>query len=547
MVDYSINFEDIVKQCWNRPSLSDYMQDTFQYREVAQMIARMHILFREIGLQPGDKVAVCGRNASRWGVAFLSVFTYGAVPVPILHEFHPDQIQDIINHSEARLLFVGDQVWGKLQFDTLPNLLGCICIQNFSILAQRSEKLQYAADHINLLFGKAYPKGFSKEDVHYYRFDPEELCVINYTSGTTSNSKGVMIPWRAICSNLDFAQCTMASGIVPGENTISILPMAHMYGLTFEFLHMFRSGIHIHFLTKLASPSVLMKALADVKPIIIVSVPLILDKVVRKAVFPKIQTPAVQAMLKVPFLATRIKKKICQQLRDAMGGHFTEFVIGGAALNPEVETLLLDIGFPFTVGYGATECAPIICYEDWFNVSLGSCGKPAKNMEVRIDSTDPSTIPGEILVHGPNVMLGYYKNPEATSQCLDSEGWFHTGDLGIMDEKKNLFIKGRIKNMLLGSNGQNIYPEEIEDKLSCMPGVAETVVVQRQSKLVALIYPVQEMLQTQGREAILELMEKNRLELNPQLPHYSQIAQMELVDEEFEKTPKRSIKRFKYK
>lgn len=546
MVDYNINFEDTIKQCWNRPALSDYMQDTLQFREVAQLIARMHILFREIGIQPGDKIAVCGRNASRWGVAFLSVFSYGAVAVPILHEFHPDQIHDIVNHSEAKLLFVGDLVWKKLQFDAMPNLFGCICIQDFSLLAQREENLLNTIEHLNLLFGRAYPKGFTQDDVNFYHFGIEELCVINYTSGTTSNSKGVMIPWRAICSNLDFAQCTISSGIVAGENTISILPMAHMYGLTFEFLHMFRTGVHIHFLTKLASPSVLMKALADVKPIIIVSVPLILDKVVRKAVFPKIQTPAMQALLKLPVVSTRIKKKICKGLRDAMGGHFTEFVIGGAALSPDVEALLLDIGFPFTVGYGATECAPIICYEDWFRVRPGSCGKPAKNMEVRIDSPQPATIPGEILVHGPNVMLGYYKNPEATRQCIDSDGWFHTGDLGIMDEDKNLFIKGRIKNMLLGPNGQNIYPEEIEDKLSCMPGVAETVVVQRQGKLVALIYPIQDILQSQGRDAILELMEKNRMELNPKLPNYSQIAQVELVDEEFEKTPKRSIKRFKY-
>ncbi len=545
---YNLRIQESVRKYWNLDSMTDYGIQTFQYKDVARIIEKMHILFENAGIQKGDKIALCGRNLSRWGAAFFSILTYGAVAVPILHEFHPHQIHDIVNHSEAKLLFVGDKVWNNLDGNAMPKLAGIISLVDYSLYVSRSEKLTYARDNLNLLFGEKYPHYFRPEHLNYYIDDPEELAVINYTSGTTSNSKGVMIPYRALWSNCDFAFDVLGKEIKAGDRVLSMLPMAHMYGMAFEFTFEFMAGVHINFLTKMASPTILFKALAEVKPIILIVVPLIIEKVVKKAVLPKIQDPKVRVLMKMPVIGQRIKQKINDGLTKALGGRFYEVIIGGAALNQEIDALLHDIGFRYTVGYGATECAPIITYNDWKNQLVGTCGKNVIHQELKVDSPDPENIAGEILTRGLNVMLGYYKNEEATHAALDADGWYHTGDLGVMDKQGNLYIKGRSKNMLLGANGQNIYPEEIEDKLSNMTLVSECLVIQKGEKLYGLVYPDQEQVVKLGlqKSDVEAIMEQNRKDLNPALPTYSQLNGIKVMDQEFEKTPKRSIRRFLY-
>ena len=543
---YNQMIEQSIKDHWNLPSMSDYGISTFQYKDVARIIEKMHILFENAGIQKGDKIALCGRNLSRWGAAFFSVLTYGAVAVPILHEFHPSQVHDIVNHSEAKLLFVGDKVWPNLTADEMPHLQGIISLADYSLLTCRNEKLQEARENLNRLFGEKFPGRFTPDCISYYKDQPDELALLNYTSGTTSNSKGVMLPYRALWSNCDFAYEVLGKHIKAGDNVLSMLPMAHMYGMAFEFTFEFMAGVHISFLTKMASPTVLMKALADVKPVILIVVPLIIEKVVRKAVLPKVQDPKVKFLLKMPVIGNMIRKKICDGLTQALGGNFYEVIIGGAALNQEIELLLNEIGFHYTVGYGATECAPIITYDDWKDHVVGSCGKCVVHQELKINSADPQNIPGEILTRGLNVMLGYYKNEEATEMTLDKDGWYHTGDLGVVDKEGHVFIKGRSKNMLLGANGQNIYPEEIEDKLSNMPLVAECLVVQKGDKLIGLVYPDPEKAKTMSAADIEAAMEQNRKDVNPLLPSYAQIFNIKVMENEFEKTPKKSIKRFLY-
>ena len=498
-------------------------------------------------MKPGDKVALCGRNSSHWGVAFLAILTYGAVAVPILHEFKPDNVHNIVNHSEARLLFVGDVVWENLNEAEMPSLEGIILMTDFTLLVCRSEKLEYAREHLNEMFGKKFPKNFRKEHVSYRRDTEEELAIINYTSGTTSFSKGVMLPYRALWSNAQFAFEVLS--LNPGDRVISILPMAHMYGLAFEFIYEMCAGCHVYFLTRMPSPKIIFQAFADVKPSIVISVPLIIEKIIKKNVLPKLETLKMKILLKVPIINDKIKAAVREHMIQAFGGNFYEVIIGGAAFNHDVEKLLKSIDFPYTVGYGMTECGPIICYEDWKRFKPGSCGKAAPRMEVKIDSPDPENIVGEILTRGDNVMLGYYKNPEATAQVLDKDGWLHTGDLGIMDAQGNITIKGRSKNMLLGPSGQNIYPEEIEDKLNNLPYVCESIVIQQQDhKLLALIYPDFDEAYANGMspEDIEKAMETNRTLLNSELPAYSQISRVKIYPEEFEKTPKKSIKRFLY-
>ena len=538
--------QDCIIQYWDMDSMSDLGQSTFKYKDVAENIERMHILFEKAGIQKGDKIALCGRNSSRWGIAFFSILTYGAVAVPILHEFHPSQVHDIVNHSSARLLFVGDRVWPTLQASEMPELKGIISLADYGLLVSNDEAMSDSYANLDSLFASRHPDGLDKENLCYHKDEAEELAIINYTSGTTSNSKGVMIPYRAIWSNCDFAAKALNHVLRPGQKILSMLPMAHMYGMSFEFIYEFTAGVHINFLTKVASPTILMKALAEVKPCILIVVPLIIEKVVRKAVLPKIQTPTMRILMKTPIIKHIIRRKVCQGLTQALGGNFYEVIIGGAALNHEIEQLLKEIGFRYTVGYGATECAPIITYNDWKEQALGSCGKNVVNQELRIDSPDPANIPGEILTRGLNVMLGYYKNEEATRATIDADGWYHTGDLGVMDRQGHVFIKGRSKNMLLGANGQNIYPEEIEDKIYNLPFVAECLVVQKGEKLEALIYPDPEQTKEMTQEEIEQLMEKNRKEVNPHLPSYAQIASIRIMKEEFEKTPKKSIKRFLY-
>ena len=539
--------EESIKKHWDLDALTDYKGATLQYKDVARKIEKLHILLAESGIKPGDKVAVCVRNSSHWGVAFLAILTYGAVAVPILHEFKADNIHNIVNHSEARLLFVGDVVWESLNEAEMPLLEGIILMTDFTLLVCRSKQLEYAREHLNELFGKKFPRNFRREHVSYRRDNPEELAVINYTSGTTSFSKGVMLPYRSLWANTQFAFDVLT--LKPGDRIVSMLPMAHMYGLAFEFLYEVACGCHVFFLTRMPSPKIIFQAFADVKPHIVIAVPLIIEKIIKKNVLPKLETLKMKVLLKVPIINDKIKAAVREQMIQGFGGNFYEVIIGGAAFNQEVEKLLKSIDFPYTVGYGMTECGPIICYEDWKRFKPGSCGKAAPRMEVRIDSPDPQNIVGEILTRGDNVMLGYYKNPEATAQILDADGWLHTGDLGVMDEEGNVTIKGRSKNMLLGPSGQNIYPEEIEEKLNNLPFVAECIVIQQNdNKLVALIYPDFEDAYSQGMSDsdIEAVMEENRTTLNAELPAYSQISRIKIYPEEFEKTPKKSIKRFLY-
>ncbi len=541
--------EQSIKKNWDLDALTDYKGVTLQYKDVARKIEKIHIILEESGVKPGDKIAVCGRNMSHWGVTFLSVVTYGAIIVPILHEFKADQVHNIVNHSEAKLLFVGDVVWEALDESAMPNLEGIMLMNDFSILISRSEKLTYAREHLNELFGRKFPKNFRKEHINYYKDSADELLVLNYTSGTTSFSKGVMLPSRALWSNVEFGKEKLGKILKPGDSVVSMLPMAHMYGLAFEFLYEFCSGCHVYFLTRMPSPKIILQAFAEVKPKIVIAVPLIIEKIIKKNVLPKLETPTMKFLLKVPLVSDKIKATVREQVMNAFGGNFYEVIVGGAAFNQEVETFLRSINFPYTVGYGMTECAPIISYEDWDKFKAGSCGKAAPRMEVQILSRDPQNIPGEIVTRGDNVMLGYYKNLEATDEVIDADGWLHTGDLGVIDEEGNITIKGRSKNMLLGPSGQNIYPEEIEDKLNNLPYVNESIIIQAlDGKLAALIYPDFDDAFAHGltEKGVEEAMEANRVALNATLPAYEQIARVKIYHEEFEKTPKKSIKRFLY-
>ena len=548
------SFNEIIEKSiidnWDLDALTDYKGITLQYHDVARKIEKLHIMFENSGVERGDKIALCGRNSAHWAVAFIATLTYGAVAVPILHEFTPEQIHNIVNHSEAKILFVGDIVSTQVDATKMPSLEGIINIPDYSLALSRTDKLTYAREHLNELYGRKFPKYFRREHVHYYHEQrADELALINYTSGTTGFSKGVMIPYRALWGNYDFAVHVLGKAIHHGDRVISILPMAHMYGMAFEFIFEFLHGCHIYYLTRIPSPAIIAQAFSDVRPQIIIAVPLVIEKIIRKKVFPKLQTGTVRLLRNLPIINKKVEEKICEQVKQAFGGRFYEVIIGGAAFNQEVEQFLHRINFPYTVGYGTTECAPIICYADYQSFVPGSCGRAVIHMEVKIDSPDPANVPGEILARGTNVMLGYYKNEEATRQTIDNEGWYHTGDLGTMDAYGNVFIKGRSKNMLLGPSGQNIYPEEIEDKLNSMPLVVESMVVQRDTKLVGLVYPDYEEAKNQGlaQSDIEAQMQQNLQDLNLVQPAYCKLAAIEIQDKEFEKTPKKSIKRYMYK
>ena len=551
MMDNEISISGLIRQSiiknWDSEALTDYKGATLFYRDAARRIAKLHILFEEAGIECGDKIALCGKNSSNWAVCCLAAITYGAVIVPILHEFHADNIHNIVNHSEAKLLFAGEQIWENLNEAMMPGLTGILLIENFELAISRNDSLTYAREHLNELFGRKYPKEFGKSDIQYPSNSPEDLAMINYTSGSTGFSKGVMLPYRSIANNRAFANKAVPQ-LKTGDSVISILPMAHMYGFSFEFFYEFTKGCHIYFLTRLPSPKVIFQAFNDIKPSLIVAVPLVIEKIIKKNVLPKLETKQMKLLLKVPVINDQIKKKICEELVNSFGGRFYEIIIGGAAFNQEVEKFLASVHFPYTVGYGATECGPIICYQDWKDFIPGSCGKAAYGMEVKILSKDPENIPGEIICRGPNVMLGYYKNPKLTEETIDENGWMYTGDLGIMDKDGNIYIKGRSKSMILGPSGQNIYPEEIEDKLNNMPCVAESVVISENGKIVALIYPDFDEARKleMSEEQIAATMEQNRIEINNELPSFEKISQIRIYNEEFEKTPKKSIKRFLY-
>ena len=541
--------EQAIRENWLLDALTDYHSTTLQYHDVARKIEKLHIMMEAAGIQKGDRIAVCGRNSAHWAVAFLATLTYGAVIVPILHEFNAEQIHNIVKHSESRLLFVGDYIVNVINADEMPQLEGIFNLPDFSLHTSRNEELTYAREHLNELFGRKYPNAFRKDDIHWYQGTAEECCMINYTSGTTGFSKGVMLPYRALWGNVSFCQQKLGVHLPKFSRTLSILPMAHMYGMSIEFLFPFCSGYHLHFLTRLPSPAIIAEAFKEVCPDVVVAVPLIIEKIIRKRVFPKIQSNAVKILLQMPVVQKKVKERICQEVYAAFGGRAYEVIVGGAPLNQEIESFMKSIDFPLTVGYGTTECAPLISYSDYHDFEPGSCGTPLPNMEVRIDSPDPENIEGEIVTRGTNVMLGYYKNEEATREVLEPDGWYHTGDLATMSRDGHIFIRGRLKNMLLGANGQNVYPEEIEDKLNSMAMVSESIIVQRGDKLVALVHPDMDEARALGftQEDLQNIMEQNRQELNSGLPVYSKIQTFEIHEEEFQKTPKKSIKRYLYK
>ena len=542
-IDY---IEQSIIKNWDKDSLTDYKGITLQYKDVARKIAKFHIVLESAGIQPGDKIAVCGRNSAHWAVTFLATITYGAVIVPILHEFKADNIHNIVNHSEAKLLFVGDQAWENLNEDAMPLLEGIASLTDFSSLVSRNEKLTYAFEHRNAIYGQRYPKNFRPEHICYRKDRPEELAIINYTSGTTGYSKGVMLPYRSIWSNV--AYCFEMLPVKPGDHIVSMLPMGHVFGMVYDFLYGFSAGAHIYFLTRMPSPKIISQSFSEIKPRVISCVPLIVEKIIKKDILPKVDSKIGKLLLKVPIVNDKIKSLARQAAMEIFGGNFDEIIIGGAPFNAEVEAFLKKIGFPYTIAYGMTECGPIICSSRWDTLKLASCGKATTRMEVRIDSPDPKTHAGEIVCRGANMMLGYYKNPEATAQIIDVNGWLHTGDLGVMDEEGYVTVRGRSKNMLLTSSGQNIYPEEMESKLNNMPYVAESLIVLQHDKLVALIYPDFDDAFAHGLQQndIQKAMEVNRIELNQQLPNYCQISKIKIHFEEFEKTAKKSIKRFMY-
>ncbi len=542
-IDY---IEQSIIKNWDKDSLTDYKGITLQYKDVARKIAKFHIVLESAGIQLGDKIAVCGRNSAHWAVTFLATITYGAVIVPILHEFKADNIHNIVNHSEAKLLFVGDQAWENLNEDAMPLLEGIASLTDFSSLVSRNEKLTYAFEHRNAIYGQRYPKNFRPEHICYRKDRPEELAIINYTSGTTGYSKGVMLPYRSIWSNV--AYCFEMLPVKPGDHIVSMLPMGHVFGMVYDFLYGFSAGAHIYFLTRMPSPKIISQSFSEIKPRVISCVPLIVEKIIKKDILPKVDSKIGKLLLKVPIVNDKIKSLARQAAMEIFGGNFDEIIIGGAPFNAEVEAFLKKIGFPYTIAYGMTECGPIICSSRWDTLKLASCGKATTRMEVRIDSPDPKTHAGEIVCRGANMMLGYYKNPEATAQIIDVNGWLHTGDLGVMDEEGYVTVRGRSKNMLLTSSGQNIYPEEIESKLNNMPYVAESLIVLQHDKLVALIYPDFDDAFAHGLQQndIQKAMEVNRVELNQQLPNYCQISKIKIHFEEFEKTAKKSIKRFMY-
>lgn len=538
--------EQSIRQNWNLDAMTDYKGATLQYRDVARKIEKMHILFEFAGINPGDKIALCGRNSANWTAVFLSIITYGAVAVPILHEFKADNVHNVVNHSEARMMFVGDQVWENFNEAAMPRLEGIIELKNFDLVVSRSKQLTYAREHLNEEFGKRYPCRFRAENVSYRCEDPEELAVINYTSGTTGYSKGVMLPYRCITSNIQHIR--MKVGLQPGDNVVSMLPLGHIFGLTFDFLYGVTAGVHLWFLTRMPSPKIIAESFAEIRPRVIACVPLIVEKIFKKNILPKVDNKLGKLLLKLPIVSDKIKEQIRTQAMEVFGNNFIEIVIGGAPFNAEVEAFLRKINFPYTIAYGMTEAAPLICHSRWDEILYTSCGKTVTNMETKVLSPDPEHIPGELICRGQNVMSGYFKNPEATAQAIDAEGWLHTGDMAIKDAEGNIFIKGRCKNMLLTASGQNIYPEEIEARLNNLPFVGESLVLLSGDKLIALVYPDHEDTFAHGLSKVQleQAMEANRNELNKQLPAYSQITRIRLYPEEFEKTAKKSIKRFLY-
>ena len=546
---FNLLFESTIKSHWNRPALTDYQGQTLTYANVAEQVEQFHLLFQRLGIERGEKISLCGKNCSNWAVCFFATVTYGAIAVPILHEFKPEQIQNIVNHSDSRLLFVSDNIWKEVTNEGLsievPDFIGAINIHDYAVLFEQDEKLSMLLGQLSKLFTEVHPDGLKAEDVHYVENRGDDLAIINYTSGSTGKSKGVMLSQKNLWNNVQFGIDELQDHIAHDGTVVSILPMAHMYGLAFEILSEICMGMHIYFLTKL-SPTLIFKAFSEIRPTLVISVPLVIEKIIRRAVLPKLQDVRIRTLLHLPIIGTIIKHRICRKLTKAFGDRFYEVIIGGAAFSEDVENILKDMGFRYTVGYGTTECAPLITYAHWYDFPKGSCGRAIHRMKLRINSNDPENEVGEILVKGDGVMLGYFKNEEATREALDDQGWYHTGDLGVIAADGSLYIRGRSKNMLLGPNGQNIYPEEIEDKLNAQAIVAESVVIQNNERLYALIYPDAEEIEKSQITDLKAAMETIRKEINQELPAYEHLSGIKIREHEFEKTPKKSIKRFLY-
>ncbi|MBR4775448.1 MAG: AMP-binding protein [Bacteroidales bacterium] len=531
---------------WDRPALTNYQGMTLAYRDVARRIAKLHIAFEQCGLRKGDKVAICSRNQANWGVSFMATITYGAVAVPILHEFKPGNIHYLVNHSEARVLFVDDVIWEGLQAEEMPDLSVVVQINTFKFLSVANLDLASVREHLNEEFGHRYPNDFGPEDINYYEDKPEELAIINYTSGTSGFSKGVMLPYRTLFSNIEFATHEAEPQLHAGMNVVAMLPSAHMYGMMFEFLFEITIGMHVHFLSRVPSPKIIMQAFQEIHPDIIIAVPLVMEKVYKTKLKPLIDKTKIYR--RIPILGSSIERRFCTELTNAFGGRFEEVIMGGAAFNPEVEKFLHRIGFHYTVGYGMTECGPIICYAHWDKVKEGSAGRPVRNMEVRIDSPDPENVPGEVQVKGPNVCMGYYKNEEATKEAFTEDGWFRTGDMGVIDKDGYLFLRGRSKCMVLGPSGQNIYPEELEATINNFNYVVDSLVIEDDGGLTALIYPDWQQGEQDGfsRADFKSRIQGLLPEINKELPNYAALKKIELMPEDFERTPKKSIKRYLY-
>lgn len=543
----SINklFEDSFKVNWDRPALSDYNGATISYADLARRIAHLHIFFEVCNIKKGDKIALCARNMSNWAVAYLATMTYGAVVVPLLHEFKPSSIHHLVNHSDSRFMFVGDVIWENLQPSEMPGIEACITLNNFQPAYARTEEIAGVKAKVDEIFAQRYPN-FGPDDIKYYEDQPEELALISYTSGSTGFSKGVMLPFRSVYYNTVFGEYA-EKHINNQSKIVSMLPSAHMYGMMYEVVYEMTRGAHVYFLTRLPSPKVILQALGDIKPELIVTVPLILEKIYKSMLLPFISKSSTKMFLSLPVIDQVVLNKIKKSLTDALGGNFSEVLVGGAALNREVEAFLHRIGFRFTVGYGMTECGPIISYSPWNVTKVYSCGRPAPDVKVRIDSADPENVPGEILVQGRNVFMGYYKNPTATEAALQ-DGWLHTGDMGVMDKDGFLYIKGRSKTMILGPSGQNIYPEEIESSINNLPYVSESLVISDHGVLTALIYPDFDQLAADqiSNDRIQDVLKEKIQVTNMEMPDYCKITRVEIFPEEFEKTPKRSIKRYLY-
>ena len=538
--------EKSFKENWERNALSNYHGTTLKYREVAERVRYLHIAFEQCGLNKGDKVALCSRNQANWGVCFLAAMTYGAVPVPILHEFKPENIHHLVNHSEARVFFVGDEIWEGLSEVEMPGLEVIVQMNNLKFLYAKNSNDVEVRKNLTKTFEKQYPDGFKPEHISYNEDKAEDLALINYTSGTSGFSKGVMIPYRAIFSNIYFARNIAEPQMTCESEIVAMLPSAHMYGLMFEFLFEMTIGAHVHFLTRTPSPKVIMKAFSEIHPDVIIAVPLIIEKVYKSQVKPVVERH--KSFMRIPIVNQVILKKIRNAMIEAFGGRFEEVILGGAAFNPEVESFMRRMHFPFTVGYGMTECAPIITYEKWWKTKKGSCGIPVPGCEIRIDSKNPYKEPGEVQVKGSNVFLGYYKNTQATKEAFTNDNWFKTGDVGIIDHEGYLYLKGRSKCMILGPSGQNIYPEEIEAVINNVTYVIESLVIEDKNGLTALVYPDYHLAEMDGmtRQDLEDRITKGLPEINKLLPSYAQVRKIEFMPEDFERTPKRNIKRYLY-